>query len=148
MPQASKKQETKGGWKDFIRGAMAGFIFGVGLFLIVRPEISDILRFILRLLTPAGLTGFFAVLIGDWLRKKMRSTALKYLIFALLGCIFGALAMILISSSPNIEMTGAGLYFSIWAGAIAGFAVRLALDEIINETMENIRKRNEDEKPE
>lgn len=148
MPQATKKQKAKGGWKDFIRGALAGFVFGAGLFLVVRPDITETLRFILRLLTPAGMAGFFAVLIGDWLRKRMRSSALKYLIFVLLGCIFGAFVKLLLSRSPNIQLTGVGLYFSIWAGGVAGFAVRLALDEIVNETLENIRKRNENEEPE
>lgn len=145
LPETTSSQTVKRGWRDFLFGALAGFVFSVGLFLVARPEVDNYLRAGLRMLTPAGMTGFFGVLIGEWLRKKARSSLLKYSIYGMIGAVSGAMLFLIVSSSPNIAFTGLGIYFSLWVGGVIGLAVRLSLDEIITESKRKIA--NENQKP-
>lgn len=146
MREASSKKRIRSGWRDFLIGALVGLIFSGGLFLLSQPHDEPLSRVVIHLLTPAGLTGFFGVLIGEWLRKRTRSSKLKYSVYGIVGAICGFLIYAIIANAPGLKLSAIGLYFSIWIGAIIGVAVRLSLDEIITESKRKAKNENETSK--
>lgn len=142
MPRSSTRKRSNG-WINFVVGAVIGLGFSVGIFIITKPVSEPIFGIILHLLTPAGLGGFIAVVVGDWLRDRAKSSRVKYAVYALVCSIGGLLAYIVLAVVSNRPMGAIGLYFAIWIGGVVGLAFRLSMDEIITD---NVGDKNDSEK--
>lgn len=139
MPErCAKDRSSIRGWRLFWLGAFVGLLFISGLIIISPPGDGVTPALILHVLTPMGISGFVAVLLSEYVRKRIVSGWGRYTFSAVVGIFCGPLIILIMTASIK-DIPAAAFYLAAWAGMVVGMAIRLALDEVIS------RKRSGDD---